>query len=298
MPPVPAPILMIAGLLSCIALVAGAPASAAPAELPPASYTGAQYVDSTGCVFIRPAPDAEWEPRQTRDGQPLCGYEPTRTEPGPAAERAVEAAPAAPAPADRVPGLSQRLAALQPPRALTITGAKTIPGAFTACPDAPVTVQRYILSDGRMVMRCGPQIDDPAGFINGAGVRGLRVQGSDVPDLPLPATAAMLATLRDTLRQPPAAAPKVSGGHHVRSAPARLSPNGERYVQVGAFADPVNAERVKARLRALGLPVSVGAARIGGKAVQVIYAGPLTGEQAPQALRNIRTNGFRDAILR
>lgn len=298
MPHVSAPVLTIAGFLSCIALIAGAPASAAPAELPPASYTGAQYVDSAGCVFIRPGPDTEWEPRRTRDGGPLCGYEPTQIEPGPATERAVETAPPAPAPVDTVPGLSQRLAALQPPRALTIVEAKTIPGAFTACPGAPVTVQRYILSDGRMVMRCGPQIDDPAGFINGAGVRGLRVQGSGVPDLPLPATAAMLATLHDTLRQPPAAASKASGSHHVRSAPARLSPDGARYVQIGAFANPVNAERVKARLRALGLPVSVGAARIGGKEVQVIYAGPLIEEQAPQTLRSLRASGFHDAILR
>ncbi len=294
--PLPVPAMMVPVLMLLIGGMLGTGvARAAPAEVPPPSYTAAQYVDSTGCVFYRRTATAEWEPRQTRDKRPLCGYDPTVIEAAPAAVAAD-----APPPMDRraAPGLAARLAMLaaQP---LSIVDARTIPGPLTACPGGPVMVQRYLLSDGRTVMRCGPQIDDPVGFINGAGVRGLRVAVSDVPDLPLPATAALLSALRGDLRAVPRhEPPQATTTTRARTTPARIAPGGDRYVQIGAFANAVNAEKVKARLRALGLPVSTGSARIGGKQVQVVYAGPLTGAEAQDALRDLRADGFRDAILR
>ncbi|MBE9638229.1 SPOR domain-containing protein [Salipiger mangrovisoli] len=67
-----------------------------PAELPPSSFTGPQYVDSRGCVFIRAGFDDAviWVPRVSRAGAPVCGYAPSLA----GQSRSVEA-PAAPAPA-------------------------------------------------------------------------------------------------------------------------------------------------------------------------------------------------------
>ena len=50
-----------------------------PAERPPASFKGAQYVDSRGCVFMNAsyAGAAQWVARVDRRHKVLCGYPPT-----------------------------------------------------------------------------------------------------------------------------------------------------------------------------------------------------------------------------
>ena len=48
----------------------------APAELPPDDFTARQYIDSTGCVFLR-GETGQWAPRVARDGSQLCGYPPS-----------------------------------------------------------------------------------------------------------------------------------------------------------------------------------------------------------------------------
>ncbi len=50
-----------------------------PAELPPDGYTGAQYVDSRGCIYIRAGTPGNvgWVPRVDRQRNHLCNFQPT-----------------------------------------------------------------------------------------------------------------------------------------------------------------------------------------------------------------------------
>jgi hypothetical protein len=62
-----------------------------PAELPPAGFAGNEFVDSTGCMFIRAGVTGAvtWVPRVTQDRKQICSFEPsfpvaTIPEPSPA----------------------------------------------------------------------------------------------------------------------------------------------------------------------------------------------------------------------
>ena len=84
-----------------------------------------------------------------------------------------------------------------------------------------------------------------------------------------------------------------------RPAAPAVQASGALYVQVGTFGVAENAAAASQRLAALGLPVSKGKTTKGGKALQIVYAGPFASSaEAQAALHAARGAGFGDAFLR
>lgn len=70
------------------------------------------------------------------------------------------------------------------------------------------------------------------------------------------------------------------------------------YVQVGAFGQPDNADRVAQQLRLAGLPALRQDFRRSRGTLRVLYAGPFAGSEATRAaLEAVRALGFADAFV-
>lgn len=297
-----------------------------------------------------------------------------------------------------------------------IVSAVTVDVASTSCPAGTATAQRYTLSDGRRVVRCGEQVQNPAAFINGASVPGLVVAAATppsgyvspyavapmiggtgyavsgyapsanyaAPTAPMyggtgyavsqadyaaqspyqavpeavhvrlpgqPVTTTLAPVIVATKTGPtgyraafddgrlnPFRGPRSAMGDAAQGqvwtnevpaelvsarTPARklIVPMGQaaapvarvssksvalsvpqgaaaRFVQVGTFGVPANAEAAKARLRAAGLPVASSTTTRGGKRLTIVLSGPFAGADGARALGAARAAGFGDAILR
>ena len=239
-----------------------------PAEMPPPGFAGSQYVDSRGCAFGRVEINGQqsWVPRLGPDRAPLCGLAPSVAVADPAerpepAETAERPTPRAPSP---TPVRSQPVR--QPQAAST---QRTPPPASRPRQSAPV------VADARTLPRMAdiPTVPCPRHH-----------RGRDIVCLERSVYEQLQATLGAT------ATPR--GAIHA-------SQTGGRYVQVGTFAVPSNAQNTIARLQARGLPVARSDVRHRGQPMQIILTGPFDNRAAVhEALRHARAMGFTDAFIR
>lgn len=326
-------VLRVVSAVILAAVMSGIPAGAqplsqvgGPKELPPAAYRGNQYVDSAGCVFIRAGVGGQttWVPRVSRDRKLVCGYEPTFppglldgvealkapvpevATPAPA-KMAEPSAPASetvavPVPAAATPPVKAYTAPTPPTPARATDGSVhlvrvgPVGKAATYCLARIDRAQRYLLSDGRRVTRCSEaSADAPVAYLNGLGMPGLAV--AEGPPSPAEIRRALKAD-RGRYRvvwSNGRIATSVAEPAQPHQAPAGAG----RYIQVGVFADPANADRAIARLKALGLPVASAMSQKGGKPIKAVLAGPFaTAEDLQSALAAARRSGYRDAFAR
>ena len=286
-----------------------------PANLPPAGFSGQQFVDNRGCLFLRAGFGAtvSWVPRVDRRHRPLCGFPPTF---GAAVIAAIEAdmvaepqavvaaAPvvvatkpvvvaaavlpqpqvAGPVAAPRRGSLmamlfgSPRPARLAEPVVIVMQPAP-VQAAVVAIPVIPAPPRGYKLA----------WKDDRLNPLRGIGTATGQAQQDQVWTREVPAVlvtaAPQTTTVRSTVTVSTMSAPVAQGN--------------AAYVQVGSFGEPANAAAVKAQLKALGLPVSTSKISRNGKVLQVVYAGPFgSAAEARAALGVARGAGFGDAVLR
>ncbi|MEM7295025.1 MAG: SPOR domain-containing protein [Pseudomonadota bacterium] len=293
----------------------------APAETPPASFTGRQYVDSDGCVFVRAGVNGatRWVPRVTRDRQVVCGATPTRVA---GATTTVQAAPATQQTVATAASMPRAAPVIAAPRV-----APTVISPQRTQQRAPQTVfqpsrqaqARSVGCGGVSQVRCGPQSQSPqyirritsgGGFANGLarnGAGGLQEQYMVSPHVTSSSNPQGYQPVWTDGRLNPArgvtvgtsahlAAPTVIASTKSAPQPVRQSaPASGRYVQVGTFGQASNAQAAARRLQSVGLPARIGAAR----SYQVVMAGPFASTaQLNAALSAARRAGFSDAFVR
>jgi cell division septation protein DedD len=136
-------------------------AATAPAAEPVRPAAAAPAAAASGVPVRSPAPAAA--PAPAIAPAPTPAITPTPT----------SAIAAAAAPGGSRPAGGAAVARVQ--RAARLVRQGPIAGAATACPDPRPVAQRFLLSDGRRVTRCGAPVDDAVGFLNGLGAPGLVV---------------------------------------------------------------------------------------------------------------------------
>ncbi|MEP4198596.1 MAG: SPOR domain-containing protein [Aliishimia sp.] len=104
-------------------------------------------------------------------------------------------------------------------------------------------------------------------------------------------------------RSTPAAAPKAAVRAKPKAPVAKARQGetlaGKRYVQVGTFGVPANAQATASKLKRFGLPVRIGKVTRGDKTYRLVLSGPFVDDEtAERALRAARKAGFPDAYLR
>ncbi|WP_135506257.1 SPOR domain-containing protein [Roseovarius aestuariivivens] len=186
-----------------------------PAEFPPASYTGRQYVDSKGCVYIRAGIDGQtsWIPRMTRNRKVICGFKPSLS---------TAQAQAAPAP-------TRRTAAAEPVQIIVPREARpqpaTAPTTKTRAPAATPARRSAPTAQSQIVRRApAPAVT----VIRPAPVQTARAKAAPAPKpvsaAKAQATGAKTVTVRKVAPQVAQGEPACQGASPISSHYLRAKP--------------------------------------------------------------------------
>lgn len=303
---------------------------AAPDPPPPGDYPGAQYIDRTGCVFVRDGKD--WTPRRDKQGASICGFPPSQ----PALSDTALREPVSPEEA-LAEVLAQGLRSGD-----LVTDAPMAPLADIA-PDSgqaalDATLQNQIDTEARLrsamtgkapdglCARLGYRpTSDATPIIGGDVTQGL-CPGMTAPQ-PLPQITARAASAlaepaaaadpqAPAAESPPASKPVHRAERAARPAsvvarrpsaaspaekpnPVEMIPANARYVEIGTYADAANALAALRRLSGLGYRTAQRDQKLGDKLGKAILAGPFADRQAlVAALARLRANGYPRAVAR
>ena len=328
---------MLATALS--ATIAGAQSIAqlgGPANLPPAGFTGQQFIDARGCVFLKAGfgNGTNWVPRVDRTHKPLCGFPPsfgTQVAAALQADMAPEAAAAAAQPAAPVIAAAPVVTAAAKPIRTAMAAPspppapKVYPAAQPAAPAAAAArtgLFDFLFAGAKPSLAPAPQVvslaapspvaaplrlastaipkppkgyklawkDDRLNPLRGIGTPAGQAAQDQIwtRDVPAVLVTAAIATT-----------PRLATSVSTLSAPQTRAASTRSYLQIGSFGQPANADGVRARLTAVGLPVATSKITRGGNLLQVVYAGPFSSAASAQsALTTARSAGFPDAILK
>lgn len=81
--------------------------------------------------------------------------------------------------------------------------------------------------------------------------------------------------------------------------PDRAAVQGKRFVQIGTYRNPANAQAAARQVARMGMPARIGKHRKGGSTYLTVQAGPFDRTQsAAAAMQKLRAAGYKDAFAR